>query len=141
MPLPSACSKVKNLLFSEQVAIVAASSAATAGGTAATVAQTTATTGQTIAQRALNLAMSLNPIGLIVLAIGALVGAYYAWRGASDATQKKVKDITEAVLRFGTPIGLIITVFQKLSEKSETVRQVLGTLGQAFDFVASRQGG
>ncbi|OGX81997.1 hypothetical protein BEN47_05090 [Hymenobacter lapidarius] len=130
--------KVRNLLFTEQATVTAAASAATVTQTGATVVQTTATGGATIAQRALNLAMTLNPIGLVVVAVGALVGAYFAWRGASDATQKKVKDITETVLRFGTPIGLIITGFEKLSEKSETVRRVLGSLGEAFDFVAGK---
>lgn len=130
--------QTRNLLFSEQVAIVAASTTATAANTGATVTQTAATAGQTLAQRALNLAMTLNPIGLIVVAVGALIGAYYAWRGASDATQKKVKEITETVLRFGTPVGLLVTGLQKLYEKSEAVRTVLRPLGDAFDFVAGK---
>jgi hypothetical protein len=123
--------RAKKLLFVENTV-------ATAANTTATVAQATATQGATLAQRALNLAMTLNPIGLIVVAIGALVGAFFAWRGASDSTKKSVADITEKVLRFGTPIGLVVTGLQKLYEKSETVRQVLDPLAKAFDYVAGK---
>lgn len=43
--------------------------------TAATAAQTTATEGAAVAQTALNTSFSLSPIGMVVLAIGALVAA------------------------------------------------------------------
>ncbi|WP_400190691.1 hypothetical protein [Hymenobacter sp. B81] len=130
--------KAKNLLFTEGATATAAHTAATTAGAAAATAQTAATGGATLAQRALNLAMKLNPIGLVVVAVGALVGAYYAWRGASEKTKREVADLMEKVLRFGTPIGLVVTGLQKLYEKSETVRKVLDPLGRLFDTVAGK---
>lgn len=50
--------------------------------TVATAQEAVATGTATVAQRALNLAMSANPIGLIIVAVTALVGAYYALSGS-----------------------------------------------------------
>lgn len=133
--------QAKNLLFTQQAVATTATTAATTASTTATVGQTMATTGATLAQRALNLALSLNPIGAVVLLIGALVGAFFAYRNASDATQKKVRDITETVIRFTTPIGLLVTGLQYLYQRSEAVRSVLKPLGEAFDFVSGKVSG
>lgn len=83
--------------------------------TAATTAQTTATTGAATAQTGLNAALAANPIGIVVLAIGALVAGFVlAWknsetfrdivRGALGA----VKTGAEALLNFflGIPQAL-----------------------------------
>lgn len=56
------------------------SAAATAFWTGFTIAQGFATSGLTVAQYALNLAMEANPIGIVVVAIGALIASViYAW--------------------------------------------------------------
>lgn len=53
------------------------------GAKAVVTAQEAVATGTaTVAQRALNLAMSANPIGLIIVAVTALIGAYYALSGS-----------------------------------------------------------
>lgn len=113
-----------------------AGTAATVASTAATEAQVVVTEGATLAQKALNLAMKLNPIGLVIVAITALVGGLVAYSNASEKTQKRVRDITEALLRFGTPVGLIITAVQKLYEKFELVRKVLDPAIAGFNVLA-----
>lgn len=55
-----------------------ANAAATAADTTAKGAQTVATEGATVAQKGLNTAMKANPIGLVIIAITALIGLF-AW--------------------------------------------------------------
>jgi hypothetical protein len=113
----------------------AESAAATAGATVATEAQVVATESATVAQRALNIVLRLNPIGLLIIAVAALVAGFLAYRNASDKTQQKVKDITEAFLRFSNPIGLIYTGIEKLYQKFASVRAVLDPVINAFNSV------
>ena len=56
----------------------AASAAASAADTTAKTAETVATEGATVAQKGLNTAMKANPIGLVIIAITALIGLF-AW--------------------------------------------------------------
>jgi hypothetical protein len=111
---------------------------ATAASTVATEAQVVATEGATIAQRAFNIALRLNPIGFIIIAIAALVAGFLAYRNASDKTQQKVKDITEAFLRFSNPIGLIYTGIEKLYQKFAGVRAVLDPFLNTFERLAGQ---
>jgi hypothetical protein len=90
-----------------------------------------------VAQRALNVVLRLNPIGLLIIAVAALVAGFLAYRNASDKTQQKVKDITEAFLRFSNPIGLIYTGIEKLYQKFAAVRAVLDPVINAFNRVAT----
>lgn len=53
-----------------------ANAAATAADTTAKGAQTVATEGATVAQKGLNTAMKANPIGLVIVAVTALVGVF-----------------------------------------------------------------
>lgn len=55
-----------------------ANASATAADTTAKGAQTVATEGATVAQKGLNTAMKANPIGLVIVAITALIGLF-AW--------------------------------------------------------------
>lgn len=55
-----------------------ASAAASAADTTAKTAETVATEGATVAQKGLNTAMKANPIGLVIVAITALIGLF-AW--------------------------------------------------------------
>ncbi|MGI4864629.1 MAG: hypothetical protein ACRYFZ_11965 [Janthinobacterium lividum] len=116
----------------------AASTASTVANTAATEAQGVATSRATLLQRLLNLAMKANPIGIVIVAVAALVGAFLAYNNASDKTQKKVRDIAEALLRFTTPIGLVYTGIEKLYNKFEAVRTVLDPLIAGFEKVAGK---
>jgi hypothetical protein len=114
------------------------SAAGTAASTVATEAQTAVTAQATIGQRLLNIAMRANPIGLIIIAVAALVAGFLAYRNASDKTQQKVKDITEAFLRFSNPIGLIYTGIEKLYQKFAGVRAVLDPFLSAFEKLAGQ---
>jgi hypothetical protein len=116
----------------------AASAAGTAASTVATEAQVVATEGATLAQRALNLAMKLNPIGLVIIAVTALVGLFLAYRNSSDATQQKVKNFAETLLRFTTPVGLVYTGIEKLYNKFAAVRAVLDPVIAGFEKVAGK---
>lgn len=85
------------------------------------------TIAMTVAQWLLNAALSANPIGLIIIAIAALVGglvlAYKrsaTFRSIVQSAFKVAKD--NAILLLG-PIGLIIKAFQLLYQKSGTVRE------------------
>jgi hypothetical protein len=114
----------------------AASAEATVASTVATEAQVVATEGATIAQRALNVAMRLNPIGFIIIAVAALVSLFAVYRNASEQTRQKIRDITEAFLRFSNPIGLVYTGIEKLYERFESVRRVLAPLVAGFEKLA-----
>ncbi|MDJ0367385.1 hypothetical protein QMK33_19730 [Hymenobacter sp. H14-R3] len=116
----------------------AASAVATAGSTVATETQVVAVEGATIAQRALNLALRLNPIGLIIIAVAALVGAFLAYRNASEQTQQKVRDFAKALLLFTNPIGLVYVAIEKLYQKFASVRAVLDPLIKGFELVAGK---
>jgi len=114
----------------------AAGAEATAASTVATEAQVVATEGATIAQQALNLALRVNPIGLVIIAVAALVSLFAVYRNASDATQKKIRDITETLLRFTTPIGIVYTGIEKLYQRFELVRKILDPVIKGFNLVA-----
>jgi hypothetical protein len=115
----------------------AESAAATAGATVATEAQVVATEGATLAQRALNVALKLNPIGLVIIAVAALVSLFAVYRNGSEQTRQKIRDITEAFLRFSNPIGLVYTGIEKLYQKFASVRAVLDPVINAFNRVAT----
>jgi hypothetical protein len=114
------------------------SAAGTAASTVATEAQTAVTAQATIGQRLLNIAMRANPIGLLIIAVAALVAGFLAYRNASDKTQQKVRDITEAFLRFSNPIGFIYTGIEKLYQKFAGVRAVLDPFLSAFEKLAGQ---
>lgn len=105
-----------------------ASAAGTLTNTVATEAQAVATGKATVLQALLNRVMLLSPIGWLVLAVGALVGAFLAYSNASDKTQAKVHDFTKTLLLFTNPIGLAIVGIEKLYSKFESVRKILDPL-------------
>ena len=67
--------------------------------TALTSAQTTATGAATVAQRTLNAVMAANPIGLLVAAIGTLVGAIYLFTDSEEEATVAVKDYNAEIDR------------------------------------------
>lgn len=86
--------------------------------TTATVTQTGATTAAATAQTGLNTALSLNPIGLVVIAIAALVAGFVlAWKNSETfrkvvtASFDAVKDAAGAVLE---AIGSVVRAFRDL---------------------------
>lgn len=85
-------------------------------------ASTLATSGMTVAQYALNLAMSLNPIGLIVIAISALV--------AGIVIAIRHFDEWGAILTFiAYPIGLIIGLIQSLRRNWDGIKEAFSSGG------------
>lgn len=65
----------------------------------ATAAEAVATGTATVAQRALNMAMSANPIGLIIVAIGTLIGLYSSFGDETEDNEKKTKDYNDELER------------------------------------------
>lgn len=71
---------------------------ATAVSTVATEAQAVATTEAAVAQTGLNAAMAANPIGLVLVALTALVGALVLFSGEEETAKTKIEDTTKALL-------------------------------------------
>ncbi|MHB0998215.1 MAG: hypothetical protein ACYC27_03135 [Armatimonadota bacterium] len=79
-----------------------------------------ATIAVTAAQWALNVAMDANPVGLIVLAIGAVVGALTLWITQWDHIKAGMQDIERWKILFKTflPVaGVVITVIDLIAKK------------------------
>ena len=133
-----------------QAGAAALNAEAQAGGTAATVANTVATEAQAVATggatlasraaavavRLLGLAMSLTPIGFLLVGLAALVGGLLAYSNASDRTKERVNKLVEALFRYATPVGLAVTITQRLYEKFELVRKVLDPAIAGFRVLA-----
>lgn len=66
--------------------------------TAAKKTQTTVTDAATTAQKGLNAAMKANPIGILLIAVSALVTAFQLLRKKTDETKESVKDFHEKAL-------------------------------------------
>ena len=93
------------------VGATVASTAATVAKTVATAAVTVATAAWTAAQWLLNAALTANPIGLVIVAVGALIAAVVLlvkhWDTVT-ATIKKNWDIILAILFPGVGIAVLI---------------------------------
>jgi len=76
----------------------------------------------TVAQTALNVVMSLNPIGLIVIAIAALV-TY------TVIAIKHWDSFGAAMMIFLGPIGMVISLFKTLYDRWEQIKQAFSTGG------------
>jgi tape measure domain-containing protein len=108
--------------IAQQTAVQNANQAATARGTVATIASTVASKAAAAASKVwaagqwlLNAALSANPIGLIVIAIAALVaGLVLAWRN-SETFRNVVTGVFGAVQRAaGDAVGFMIQGFRGL---------------------------
>lgn len=102
---------------------------AAAGLTTAEGAQTVATKGATVAQKGLNAAMKANPVGLIMVAVTALVGVFALLKDKISAligeneqlseTSNKVKEVIAGVVNVIkntalAPINMLITYIKTL---------------------------
>jgi hypothetical protein len=95
-------------------AILAANAALTAWNLLQNAARVAAA-AWTAVQTALNLVLSLNPIGLIVIAIAALVAAIVLAYTKSETFRKVVDAAFQAVLKVvQTVIGVIVNIFRTL---------------------------
>ncbi len=90
-----------------------AHTAATIAHTAATIATTVATGALTAAQWALNVAMDANPIGLVILAIGALIAIIITLTGSWGELKDKMLGVWEAISSTLTKTwGALLDFFQ-----------------------------
>lgn len=147
-------------------AAVAAVKIKEAALTVATVAQTVATNAQAVASKAaaagqwlLNAAMSANPIGLVVIAITALVAAFVVlwkkseafrnfWKGLWDGIKKYAKVAIDAISKFfsacwdgikkifGAYVGFYKGVFNGIVKIFKGIPDALGKLfTKAWDLI------
>jgi hypothetical protein len=80
----------------------------------------------TAAQAALNVVLNMNPIGLLVLAIAALVGAFAVAYASSEDFRKVVNGIFDAITGvIGVIVGGLVGAFELLIEVANTVGQAL----------------
>lgn len=94
-----------------------------------TVIGTTVTTAMTVAQGALNLVLSLNPIGLLVIAIGALIGVGIALYKNWDNIKIKVGEVWNKFKEF------IAGIVEKLPSVNDIVDTVVEKWKTAFEGV------
>ncbi|MEC0668046.1 hypothetical protein P8864_19515 [Priestia flexa] len=103
----------------------------------------------TIAQWALNVAMDANPIGVVALAIGALIGAgvllYRNWDTVKAKAQQlwaKFGSLITKILAFSGPIGALIAGGIKLCQNWDKVKAVgtaaFNAIGNVIDKVKGR---
>lgn len=92
----------------------------------------------TVAQRLLNLALAANPIGLIVVAIGALVGAFiYAYRN-SDTFRKIVNTAFDAVKKaFFAVVDASKPVWQAFVELGKSAGKLWDSLKPVRDWIVA----
>ncbi|MEH7605247.1 hypothetical protein [Priestia megaterium] len=103
----------------------------------------------TVAQWALNVAMDANPIGVVALAIGALIGAgvllYRNWDTVKAKAQQlwtKFGSLITKILAFSGPIGGLIATGIKLCQNWDKVKAVgtsaFNAIGNVIDKVKGR---
>lgn len=79
----------------------------------------------TAVQWALNAAMIANPIGLIVAGVAALsAGIYVLIKGLKDGTIG-IKEITAVLWRIIMPLQLIVDLFNKIGQESNSTESIL----------------
>ena len=109
------------------------------------VAGAVATGVMTAAQWALNVALTANPIGIVVVAIGALVaGLVIAYR-KSEKFRNVVQSAWQMLKKFWPvllgPIGVAVKGFQTLYQRSERFRAILQRIWDIAKKVGKALGG
>ena len=103
---------------------------ATGANTVALTAQTAATTAATAAQTGLNTAMALNPIGLIIVAIVALVAAFVVAYKKIDWFRAGVNKVINIIIGyFEFMVNAWIKVINGLTSGINKVSGLLGKVG------------
>lgn len=108
---------------------VVAYKVALAAAKGATVALRVATIAATVAVRALSLAMAMNPVGVIVLAVVALVAALVVAYKRSEKFRAIVNAVIEAFKRLGK---FAVQVFQSLRARMQPVINIIRTIGTVY---------
>jgi TP901 family phage tail tape measure protein len=100
---------------------------------AALIATKIATIAATAAQWALNVAMTANPIGIIIVAVGALIAAIVLliknWEKVTTAIKNNTnKVMTILTVLFG-PIGIIISMIKEVASNWAKIKEALAATG------------
>ena len=105
------------------------------------VAGANATGVMTAAQWALNVALTANPIGIVVVAIGALIGGLVLLYAKSERFRNIIRAAWEMLKKFWPillgPIGFAIKGFQTLYQRSEKFRNILQRIWETAKKVGS----
>lgn len=121
-------------------ALYAKDAIAKGASTAATIAQNVATKAAAAGQWLLNAAMSANPIGIVVIAIAALVAGFIALYNKSETFRNAVNALWGAVKEAFGKIGEFLgNIFGKMGEKfSEIKEKASETFGKIKDAVSEK---
>lgn len=106
--------------------------------TAATIAQNVATKAAAAGQWLLNAAMSANPIGIVVIAIAALVAGFITLYNKSETFRNAVNALWDAVKGAFTKIGQTIgNIAKAVGEKFTEIKEKIGAVWDGIKEKAS----
>lgn len=106
--------------------------------TLATIAQNVATKAAAAGQWLLNAAMSANPIGIVVIAIAALVAGFIALYNKSETFRNAVNALWDAVKGAFTKIGQTIgNIVKAVGEKFTEIKEKIGAVWDGIKEKAS----
>lgn len=119
-------------------ALYAKDAIAKGASTAATIAQNVATKAAAAGQWLLNAAMSANPIGIVVIAIAALVAGFIALYNKSETFRNAVNALWDAVKGAFTKIGQTIgNIVKAVGEKFTEIKEKIGAVWDGIKGVAA----
>ena len=119
-------------------ALYAKDAIAKGASTAATIAQNVATKAAAAGQWLLNAAMSANPIGIVVIAIAALVAGFIALYNKSETFRNAVNALWDAVKGAFTKIGQTIgNIVKAVGEKFTEIKEKIGAAWDKIKSVVS----
>ena len=119
-------------------ALYAKDAIAKGASTAATIAQNVATKAAAAGQWLLNAAMSANPIGIVVIAIAALVAGFIALYNKSETFRNAVNALWDAVKGAFTKIGQTIgNIVKAVGEKFTEIKEKIGAVWDGIKEKAS----
>ena len=119
-------------------ALYAEDAIAKGASTAATIAQNVATKAAAAGQWLLNAAMSANPIGIVVIAIAALVAGFIALYNKSETFRNAVNALWDAVKGAFTKIGQTIgNIAKAVGEKFTEIKEKIGAVWDGIKEKAS----
>lgn len=121
-----------NLALNSNVVVNARAKAAAVASAIATKAQTAVTKAAAIGQWALNAAMSANPVGIVVVAIAALVAGLILAYNKSETFRNIVKGAMDTVK---TAVGKVVGAVDDIKTAIGNVIKKAPDLGAPFDTV------
>lgn len=123
-----------NLAMNSNVVTSVRQKAATAASTAATLAASAASKVAAAGQWALNAALSANPVGIVVVAVAALVAGLVLAYNKSETFRNIVNTAMGAAR---TAVGWVVDKVSDVADKVENVTDKVPSIGTVFDNVKS----